>query len=100
MKKYVLKECTQICSCKKAETLEEGYAVFKDENPTVIAVFENEEQALQELKKYKTSVRYYNGTPSNFYEITEFCVEIGEYDEDGDFIGDSVDYQITAFPHI
>lgn len=98
MKKYQLKECSCSCYWKDRAQLQEGYAVFNDENPRLIAIFENEEQAMQELHKYGTNVEYYEGTPYNFYAVTEYCIEIGEYDEEGEFIGDSVDYCITDFP--
>lgn len=98
MKKYVLKECNCNCYWKNRALLQEGYAVFNDEDPIEIAVFDNEQQATQELSKYETCVTFYEGMPYDFYAVTEYCIEIGEYDEEGEFIGGSVDYCITDFP--
>lgn len=98
MKKYVLKECSCSCYWKDRAQLQEGFAVYNDEDPREIAVFDDEQQAMQELHKYETSVIYYEGMPYNFYAVTEYCIEIGEYDEEGEFVGGSVDYRIADFP--
>lgn len=98
MLKYVLKKCSCTCYWKDRKQVDKGYAVFNDENPEIIKMFDDEQQALQELSKYETSVIYYDGSPFNFYLVTEYCIEIGEYDEEGEYCGDTVDYYITDFP--
>lgn len=98
MKKYVLKECTCSCYWKDRAHLQEGYAVFNDEDPTEITTFDDKQQAIQELRKYRTTVEYYEGMPYNFYVVTEYCIETGEYNKEGEFVGGSLDYCITDFP--
>lgn len=55
----------------------------------VVASFVNEEEALQELKKYKSKCEYMRGFHGGFYYLTAYAVEAYEAEENGDFLDGS-----------
>jgi hypothetical protein len=75
---------------KSLKALSEGCTLEQDSTyPELIKSFEDKQEALDELKKYKTETR----DMSNYYLVTEFYVEIAKYD-DGEWVdgGDIVEF--------
>lgn len=101
MLKYELKKHTANLKDKGTETLYQGCAVDADQEPQVIALYDNLDDALAELSKYSTYVKHYDSSflpyPWAYYEVEEYAVEVGEYDEDGEFLSGS-DFYITEMP--
>lgn len=71
---------------KRAEVKEGCCLLAQDCNPEKIASFDSKEEALEEIKKYKTDVALMSGGAGHYYHIEEYAVEENEYDEDGDFV--------------
>lgn len=59
--------------------------IDNDEDPTLINSYDTEEEALEALRKYKSSVEYRSAAVS-YYLVKEYHVEENEYDEDGEFV--------------
>ena len=97
MRKYrILKNYVEI-RVKNQHEIVEGCSISCEE-PELIAVFDTLAEAEVELKKYSTSVHYTPHTVS-YYAVTEYCIEICEYDEDGEFESGS-DYIFTEMPDL
>lgn len=62
--------------------------IYTDE----IAAFDNEEEALAFVSKYKPEFRSFSNAGMKFYYIKEYMVEEYEVDEDGEYCGVTVDY--------
>lgn len=67
-----------------------------DEEPELIARFNTMEEAKAELAKYKSSVEFVKHTVS-YYDVTEYCIEIADFDEEGEFVSGS-DYDFLELP--
>lgn len=66
---------------KRGCTLEQD-----NQEPEIIQPFADKEEALEELKKYKSEVIKLSGGAGTYYSVTEYYVEENEYDEDGEWI--------------
>lgn len=86
MKKFILFRN----ECEVKNYYEGCTAERNDTNPEVIKTFDNKDEALKELKNYKTSVTDFG----SYYLVEEFYVEEQEQDEDGNFLdgGDIWEY--------
>lgn len=86
MKKFILfrNEC-------EVKNYYEGCTTDRnDTTPEVIKTFDNKDEALEDLKNYKTSVTDFR----SYYLVEEYYVEEQIQDEDGEFIdgGDIWEY--------
>lgn len=80
MRKYVLYEnTTEVKKVYEGCTVDE-----RDIEPTEIKTFDSKDEALEELKKYDSSVRDYG----RYYLVEEYYVEEQERDENGEVIED------------
>ena len=84
MKKYELKSAT--VEVRKWCDIKEG-CTQDDQHPHLIKSFDDKEEALEELKKYETTVRTLSDALGTYYLVEEFYVDEHEYDEDGEWIG-------------
>lgn len=53
----------------------------RDQYPHTLGLFDNLDEALEELKKHKSHIRI----AGHYILVTEFYIEDGEYNEDGEF---------------
>lgn len=86
MKKYVLKKDSIEVKYKDRKEIAPGVVLSSDnQEPETIKLFDNKEDALKELQKYKSSIakHTYNGT---IYVVEEYYVEENTYDEDGEWL--------------
>lgn len=81
----------------KPNDLKEGCAAVDDMNadPEIIKSFDNKEEALEELKKYKTEVHKFPSPIGSMYSVTEYYIQEVEYDEDGDWISGGDVWEIS-----
>ncbi len=92
MIRYEIVKRTAEISWKNRKEIKEGCTydvLFKDgsaDYPELIASFDSEEEAKNELKKYRTHIYEYSGIVESFYLVEEYCIEENEYDEDDDMI--------------
>lgn len=61
---------------------------LEDTDPETIKKFNTIEEAVEELKKYQPSCRYYSSAVP-FYKVEEYAVDIHTEDEDGEFVNGS-----------
>lgn len=97
MEKYSVYEMTAQIPYKQRKDIGRGCALI-DEEPKLIARFDTMEEAREELKKYTSKVEFVKHVVS-YYQVTEYCIEIAEFDEDGEFVSGS-DYDFVLFPVI
>lgn len=87
MIKFELKENSREVKYKERFEIAEGCTQFQESSePVLIKTFDTKEEALEELKNYKSSIREFSANTGTCYEVTEYYVEEAEYDEDGDWI--------------
>ena len=93
MKKYELKKNT--VEIKKKD-LAHGCAVDDlNADPKIIKSFDSKEDALKELKKYKTDVYEFSSPIGTMCDVTEYYVEENEYDEDNEWISGGDVWEIS-----
>ncbi len=81
----------------KENDLKEGCAAVDDMNadPEIIKSFDSKEEALEELKKYKTEVHKFPSPIGSMYSVTEYYIQEVKYDEDGDWISGGDVWEIS-----
>ena len=95
MVRYEIIKNTREISYKKRSEIKEGCTLNqRDQEPEIIKAFDKKEDALNELKSYKSDISKFNGVAGLYYLVTEYYVEKNEYDEDGEFVED---FGILAF---
>lgn len=85
--KFELKKATREIPYKNKKEIVEGCTTNYDGDiwPVVINSFDTKDEALEELKKYKSEAEYFSAAVS-YYDITEYYVEEIKYDENGEFV--------------
>lgn len=53
-------------------------------DPKVIEVYDNKEDALNALRKYKTEISEFSFPTGRMFDVTEYYVEENTYDDDGE----------------
>lgn len=87
MMKFELKECTREIKYKERFEIAAGCTANQDDcESKLIKSFDSKEDALEELKNYKTEINSFSSNTGTRYNVTEYFVEEAEYDEDGDWI--------------
>ena len=76
-------------------TLDQG-----DCDPEIIKSFDNKDEALEALKKYKSDIRELKGNLGTYYEITEYYIQENYYDEDGDFVEGGDIWEFSEMPEL
>lgn len=71
---------------KKGEIVEGCTLNSDNQYPEIIKSFDNKDDAIEELKNYKSEIVEMNGNFGKYFVVTEYYVEESFYDEDGDFI--------------
>lgn len=85
--KFELKECTREIKYKERFEIAAGCTANQDDcESKLIKSFDSKEDALEELKNYKTEINSFSSNTGTRYNVTEYFVEEAEYDEDGDWI--------------
>lgn len=67
---------------------------LEDEYPELVESFDSKRKALRALGKYRSSVEFFRSHGLPYWRVTEYHVDVNEYDEDGDLAesGDIVEY--------
>lgn len=86
MKKYYIFKRTAEIEYKDRFDIEPGCAA-DDLDYEEIAIFNSKEEAIEELKKYKSSVYKYPSSIGPIYEVEEYVVQDVEINEDGEELG-------------
>ena len=94
---YELKKNTKEIIYKNRKEISEGCTTDAPE-PEVINSFEKKDDALRELKNFKSEVQRLSGPAGTYFSVTEYCVEENEYDEDGEWIGGGDIWEISKLP--
>lgn len=84
MKRYELKKNT--VEIKKEDVTQGCVVDDTNANPKLIKSFDSKEEALNELKKYKTDVYEFSSPIGTMCNVTEYYVEENEYDEDDEWL--------------
>lgn len=83
MKKFELRQDTIEVKWKERNIIKKGVTLNQaDSEPTIIKKFDYLDEALQELKSYKSSINELSG----YFVITEYYVQENEYDEEGELL--------------
>lgn len=98
--RYELKTSKTEVEYRKKEQLKEGASEERDPSPELIETFESKQEALEELKKYRTEIHLMQGATNKYYHITEYYVEEAHYDSDGEWIGGGDILEFSEFPTI
>lgn len=83
MKKYEIVERMRELRYVDRMNIEEGCTNLEPDQE-LIKSFDSLEEAKEELKKYKTTISKFSAASMRYFEVTEYCVEENEYDEDGE----------------
>lgn len=87
MMKFELKECTREIKYKERFEIAAGCTANQDDcESKLIKSFDSKEDALEELKNYKTEINSFSSNTGTRYNVTEYFVEEAEYDEDEEWI--------------
>ena len=65
---------------------------YHQDNPDLecIALYKSSEIALEELKRYHTDISKLSGGAGTFYSVTEYYVQVSEYDADGNWLSTEI----------
>lgn len=84
--KYEIRKNTREISYKNRMEIKQGCTLEQDNQvPEIIKSFDDKDEALNELKSYKSDIRKLSGILGTYYAVTEYYVEENEYDEDGEW---------------
>lgn len=79
MIKYELKKDSIEVKYKDRKEIKPGIVLTSDnQKPELIKAFDNKDEALEELRKYKSGIRKF----SNYYLVEEYYVEENVYDDE------------------
>ncbi len=110
IKYKIKKECKRMKKCELFKnTVEinwrdkgkivEGCTIGQgDCDPELLASFDNKDEALEALKKYKSNIRELSGNLGKYYEITEYYIQENIYDEEGTFIEGGDIWEFSQMP--
>lgn len=85
--KYELRKNTMELPVRDVYDLDEGVTLDQqNQEPEIIKTFDDEYDALEALKGYKSFARYTDGFVRGFFEVEEYYVEENAYDYNGDLI--------------
>lgn len=89
--KYEIRKNIREISYKKRAGIRVGCTLDQDnQDPEIIKSFDDKDDALNELKSYKSDIRKLSGGAGAYYAVTEYYVEENEYDEDGEWVNGGV----------
>lgn len=91
MIKYELTENTIEIKYKDRHKIEHGCSLDGiNQYPEILGSFDNEKDACEYLKNYRSSIRTLGGHGSTYYDVTEYYVEEVEYDDEDpdEFVND------------
>lgn len=101
MKKFDLTKQTVEVLCKNKEQIEPGVVFNRNDwFPEIIMSFEDKEDALTELKKYKSEIVKLSGSLGAYYSVTEYYVQENTYDEDGKLFEESDVWEFSEMPEV
>lgn len=87
MKKFEIRKDSIEVTWKNRKEIKEGVVLTSDnQEPEIIASFDNSEDAENELQKYKSSIRELSGGNGKYYLVEEYYIEENTYDEDGEWV--------------
>ena len=99
MKKYELMKNDIEINWRDKEKIVQGCTLDQgDCDPELIKSFYTKEEALEELKKYKSDIRELKGNLGTYYKITEYYSEENTYDEDGNFVEGGDIWEFSEMP--
>lgn len=101
MKKFELFKNTVEINWREKDRIEEGCTMDQgDCDPEIIKSFDNKDEALEALKKYKSDIRELSGNLGKYYEITEYYIQENIYDEEGTFIEGGDIWEFSEMPEL
>ncbi len=101
MKRYDLIKNTREISYKDRDEVCQGCTLDQmDQEPETLKSFDDKDEALEALKKYQSEISKLGGGAGTYYIITEYYVQINEYDEDGDWIGGGDVLDFAEMPQV
>lgn len=85
--KYEIRKNTREISYKNRAQIKQGCTLEQDnQDPEIIKSFDDKDEALNELKLYKSDICKLSGGAGAYYAVTEYYVEENEYDKDGEWV--------------
>ena len=101
MKKFELVKNSIEINWREKDKIAEGCTMDQgDCDPELIKSFDNKDEALEELKNYKSDIRELNGNLGKYYEIIEYYIQENTYDEDGDFVEGGDIWEFSQMPKL
>ena len=99
MKRFELMKNTIEINWKDKAKITEGCTLDQgDCDPELIKSFDNKDEALEELKNYKSDIRELKGNLGTYFEVTEYYIVENTYDEDGDFVEGGDVWEFSQMP--
>ena len=87
MKKFELRKNSIEVSLENRKTIKEGITTTQDDQyPEIVTSFDSLEDAKNELKKYKSSIRELSGGAGKYYLVEEYYIEENTYNEEGEWL--------------
>lgn len=101
MKKFEIVQNYREINWRNKEEIEEGCTTKQDnQQAKVLESFDNKDEALQELWKYRTDITEYSGSAGTYYAITEYYVEENVYNEDGEWVEGGDIWEYSKMPNL
>ena len=99
MKKFELMKNDIEINWRDKDKIVEGCTLIQgDCDPELIKSFDNKDEALEELKNYKSDIRELKGNLGTYFEVTEYYIVENTYDEDGDFVEGGDVWEFSQMP--
>lgn len=99
--KYEIRKNTKEISCKKRVEIKAGCTLDQEnQDPEIIKAFDDKEEALNELKQYKSEICKLSGGAGSYYLVTEYYVEENGYDEDCEWVSGGDVWAFSEMPEI
>lgn len=96
MTRYEVKRDNIEIRYRDREKIKEGIVLKgENQNPEIIASFDNVEEAKEELQKYESKVKKLFDGAGSYYLVEEYYIEENTYDEDGEWIEGGDVYEIS-----
>lgn len=96
---YEIMENSKEFSYKDRNKIKEGCTIYDGiSSPFTIKTFDNIDDALNEIKNYKSGVRELKGAAGTYYDVTEYYIEENTYDADNEWIKGGDIHGISKMP--
>lgn len=101
MKKFEIIQNYKEINWRNKHEIEEGCTTKQDnQQAKILKSFDNKNEALQELWKYRTDIAEYSGSAGTYYAITEYYVEENIYNKDGEWVEGGDIWEYSKMPSL